>query len=209
MRLCVFGAAGRTGIEVVNDAAAHGYEVVACVRSDRSAGFFPSDTVVKKGDILDDISVLGAVRGSDAVISVIGHARGSDPLLQTKGMAHLVEAMKAAGVKRVLSLTGTGARVTGDEPSILDQALNSIVAKVDPERIKDGVEHIEVLRKSGLDWTVVRVLKLGQSRKAINEYKLTDGGPAELLTSRKKAARVLVDLVSQEEYFGKFPIISG
>jgi hypothetical protein len=35
------------------------------------------------------------------------------------------------------------------------------------------------------------------------------GGPAELLTSRKKAVRVLVDLVNNKEYIGKLPIISG
>jgi len=43
----------------------------------------------------------------------------------------------------------------------------------------------------------------------MNKYKLTAGGPAGLLTSRKKAARVLVDLVNNMEYVGRLPIISG
>jgi hypothetical protein len=84
-----------------------------------------------------------------------------------------------------------------------------MVGMVDPERINDGVEHINVLRASDLDWTVVKVLKLGKSNKEITEYKLTAGGPAELLSSRKKAARVLVDLVNNKEYVGKLPVISG
>jgi putative NADH-flavin reductase len=209
MKICVLGAGGRTGVEVVNAAGRLGFNVVAFVYSDRARRDFPMDTVVKKGNVMEYDSLLEAVRGVDAVISVIGHVKGSDPFMQTKGMVNLVKAMEAASIKRVLSLTGTGARVMGDEPSILDKALNCIVAKVDPERIKDGVEHIEVLRKSGLDWTVVRVLKLGKNRKEIKKYRLTDGGPAEPLTSRKKAAKVLVELVGQEEYFGKFPIISG
>ncbi len=194
---------------MVNCARMHGFEVVAFVYSDRSIRYFPIDTVVKKGNIMEYDSVLEAIRGSDAVISVIGHIKGSDPFMQTKGMVNLAKAMEEIGIKRLLSLTGTGARVRDDKPSILDKVLNYIVGRVDPERINDGVEHLKVLRKSNLDWTVVRVLKLGKSNKEIKKYKLTDGGPAELLTSRKKAARVLVELVNHKEYIGKFPIISG
>lgn len=167
------------------------------------------DVVVKKSNIIEYDSVLEAIRGSDAVISVLGHIKGSDPRMQTKGMVNVAKAMEEIGIKRLLSLTGTGARVSGDKPSILDRGLNYIVGMVDAERINDGVEHIEVLRRTNLDWTVVRVLKLGKSNEEINKYNLTDGGPAELLTSRKKAAKVLVDLVNNKEYIGKLPIISG
>jgi putative NADH-flavin reductase len=209
MKICVFGAAGRTGIEVVHCARAHGFEVVAFVRGAGSNQCFPMDVAVKRGDVMDYASVLEAMRGSDAVISVLGHVKGSDPFMQTKGMINLVKAMGETGIKRVLSLTGTGARVKGDTPSISDRVLNYIVGMVDPERINDGVEHIKVLRESNLDWTVVRVLKLGKSNREINKYKLSSGGPAELLTSRKKAAQVLVDLVNNKEYTGRLPIISG
>lgn len=193
----------------MNCARAHGYEAVACVHRDRAKDFFPIDVPVKKADIVDYDSVCEAIRGVDAVISVLGHIRGSAPRMQTKGMGNVVKAMKETGIRRLLSLTGTGVRVSGDKPSVLDNVLNHIVGRVDPERIHDGVEHINVLRESDLDWTVVRVLKLGNSNKEINQYKLTAGGPAELLTSRKKAARVLVDLVNNREYVGMLPIISG
>ena len=193
----------------MNCARAHGFEVLACVYSDRSNKLFPIDVLVRKANIMDYDSVLEAIRGSNAVISVLGHNKGSDPLMQTKGMVNVAKAMEETGIKRLLSLTGTGARVRGDTPSILDKVLNCIVGMVDPERIHDGVEHIKVLRESDLDWTVVRVLKLGKSNKEIVKYKLTAGGPAELLTSRKKAARVLVDLVNNKEYIGKLPIVSG
>jgi len=209
MKLLIVGAAGKTGGEVVHCARAHGFEVVAFVYRARSNKYFPVDVVVKQGNIMDYDSVLEAIRGADAVISVLGHVKGSDPLMQTKGMVNVAKAMKETGIKRLLSLTGTGARVSGDTPSILDKVLNYVVARVDPERIHDGIEHIKILRGSSLDWTVVRVLKLGKSNKEINKYKLSAGGPAELLTSRKKAARVLVDLVNNKEYIGQLPIISG
>jgi hypothetical protein len=110
-------------------------------------------------------------------------------------------------------LTGTGAREEGDTPSIIDTVLNLFVKLVDPERINDGVEHVKVLKNSGLDFTVVRVLKLGNGEwerdGEVGVYKLTVGGPAELLTPRKKVAKVIVDLVNDQNFVGKCPVVSG
>jgi len=209
MKICVFGADGRTGVEVVNYAKKQGYKVVAFVYSESSNKYFSNDIEIKKGDVIDYNSVLEAVRGSDTIVSVIGHIKNSDPLMQTKGIKNIVKAMEESGVKRVLSLTGTGARVENDKPSLVDRILNFFVSIVDPERIRDGIEHVKVIRKSNLDWTVVRVLKLSKSESEADEYKLTDGGPAELQTSRKKVAKVLVDLINDKKYIGKLPVISG
>jgi hypothetical protein len=209
MKICIFGADGGTGVEVVNAAKSHGFEVVAFVYSNGSNTYFPSGVTVKMGNVMDYDSVREAITGSDAVISVLGHIKGSDPLMQTKGIMNIVRAMKDSGITRILSLTGTGARVENDNPSIIDRFLNFIVKAVDPDRVNDGIQHVKVIQDSGLDFTIVRVLKLSKSNEEFKSYKLTEGGPAELQTSRKKVARVLVDLVVNKEYIGKLPVISG
>lgn len=208
MKICIFGADGRSGVEVVKYAHQKGYEVFAFVYSDSSNKFFPEGTKIIKGDVMNYDDVFSAIDGVDAVVSVLGHIKGSDPLMQTKGMINIVKAMKELNVKRVLSLTGTGARAENDKPSVIDIFLNFIVKLVDPNRINDGVEHVKVLRNSNLDWTVVRVLKLSKKDSEVGEYKLTEGGPAELQTSRKKVAKVLVDLIDDKKYIGKLPVIS-
>ncbi len=208
MKICVFGADGRTGVEVVNYAVSQGFEVVAFVYSENSNKYFPSGVEIKKGDVMNYADALEAVRGTDAVVSVLGHIKGSLPLMQTIGMKNIVQAMQSLGVKRVLSLTGTGVRVSGDTPSIVDKFLNFFVKLVDPNRVNDGVLHVQVLQDSGLDFTVVRVLKLSKSDKEFKGYELTFGGPAELQTPRKKVAKVLVDLINDKKYIGKMPVIS-
>lgn len=209
MRLCIFGADGRTGVEVVRYAKFCGVDITAFVYSDTSQFNLLDGVRVQKGDVMNYDQVKEAMRGADAVISVLGHIKGSDPRMQTKGMENIVRVMKGLGVKRVLSLTGTGARVVGDTPSIADRFLNLGVALVDPERIQDGIEHARVLEESGLDYTIVRVLKLGNSTADVGVVKLTNGGPAEFVTSRKKVAKVLVDLINDTAYIGKQPVISG
>lgn len=209
MNVCIFGADGRTGVLVVKYAKEKGHEVVAFVYNENSNKYFPEGTKIKKGDVMDYDAVLDAMKGCDAVISVLGHIKGSDPLMQTTGMKNIVKAMRELGIKRVLSLTGTGARVEGDKPSLVDRFLNFGVKLVDPNRINDGIEHVKVLQESGLNYTIVRVLKLSKSDKDFNDYRLTEGGPAEILTSRKKVAKVLIDLIDEEKYFSKLPVISG
>lgn len=208
MKLCIFGADGRIGIEVVKYAHEKGYEISAFVYNDLSNKFFPEKTKVIKGNIMNYDDVLSAFDGVESVISVLGHIKGSDTRMQTKGIENIVKAMNARGIKRILSLTGSGAREVGDSPSLLDRILNFAVGIVDPERIADGTLHVYVLKNSDLDWTVVRVLKLGSSQKEVSCYALTYGGPAEILSSRKKVAHVLVDLLDNKNYFKKLPVIS-
>jgi len=196
MKICIFGAAGRTGREVVQSAKAKAHEVVPFSYSDGK-------------DVMDYEAVRNAINGCEAVISTLGHIKGSDPLMQTKGIGNIVKAMKELGIRRVLSMTGTGARVAGDKPSLVDRCLNFGVKLVAPDRINDGVEHAKVLQESGLDWTIVRVLMLSKSDSEAKGYKLTDHGPAELLTSRKKVAQVLMDLLDDTNSYGKLPVISG
>ncbi len=208
MNITVFGADGRTGIEVVNCATALGYKVTAFVYNDSSNKFLSKEVRIVKGNVLNPEDVLAVVVGTDAVISVVGHIKGSDPLMQTKGMQNIVNAMEELGIKRVLSLTGTGVRLSQDKISLMDILLNLGIGTFDPARVKDGIEHAKVLQKSKLDWTILRVLKLGNSETQIINYKLTEGGPAELMTSRKKVAKVLVDLIRDEKYIRKMPIIT-
>ena len=208
MNISIFGADGRTGIEVVRYAQNKGHNVTAFVYSKNSKTFLPETVKIIQGNVLQYEEVRSAINGSDAIISVLGHIKGSDPLMQTKGMQNIVNAMQEFGVKRVLSLTGTGVRTSGDKPSILDRVLNIAVGFVDPDRVRDGIEHAKILQNSNLDWTIARVLKLSKSDKLFKDYELTYGGPAEPLTSRKKVARVLVDLVLDQKFIKKMLVIS-
>ncbi len=209
MKLCIFGADGRTGVEVVRYAVSQGFSCVACVYRKPDEGYFDEGVVVRQVDILDSESGREALVGCDAVVSVVGHIRGSHPRMQTEGMKNIVSGMEAHHIQRILRLTGTGARAPGDIPSFVDRLLNFLVMRVDPERMRDGIAHLDVLKNSRLDWTVVRVLKLGSSRREVSEYRLTPGGPAQLLTSRKKVAKVLVDLIHDTKSVRKLPVVSG
>lgn len=208
MKICIFGADGRTGSEIVKYAKSKGYEITAFVYTGSILSFSSNDIKIIEGDVLDYHQVLLACTDVDVIVSALGHVQGSDPRMQTKGIINIVRAMKEINLTRIISLTGTGVRVQGDTPSTIDKILNYLVTLLDRNRMVDGIEHAKVLQQSGLDWTIVRVLKLNSSQKSIKNYTLTSGGPAELLTSRKKVSKVMVDLIEDPRYSNTLPVVS-
>jgi putative NADH-flavin reductase len=206
-KICIFGADGRTGVQVVKIATKAGHSVVAFVYSKTKADHFDKSVEVIQGNILDGLAVEQAIRDVDSVISVVGHIKDTDPLMQTKGIQNIISKMAKNNIKRLISLTGTGARTEGDTPSIVDRFLNMIISMVDPERINDGQKHVEALQKSELDWTVLRVLKL-TNKDFSGDYALSDHGPVEFSTPRAKVAQIMVDLATSSDYIHKMPISS-
>ena len=103
MKLCVIGANGRTGREILDGARARGHEVTAFVRSPEKLGPMPGVGVVR-GDPRQASSLASALPGHDAVLSAIGpHPR--DALLRRSTLLAdcaraTVEAMTATGVGR-------------------------------------------------------------------------------------------------------------
>ena len=99
MKICIFGADGRSGVEVVRYAAEMDYEITAFVYNDASNKFFPENTRIIKGNVMNFDDVFSALDGADAVISTLGHINGSDIRMQTRGIENITKAMSARGIK--------------------------------------------------------------------------------------------------------------
>ncbi|WP_206789447.1 SDR family oxidoreductase [Amycolatopsis sp. MtRt-6] len=168
MQVTVLGATGRTGLHVVRLLAARGYSVRAGLRSRHRAELLRglpvepvlADVTADPGDLVE------AFKNSDVVISAVG-APDPEPesvnLVDRDGAIAAVRAAERAGVPRYLQLSAQFA----DAPDQGDRLVRSILFA---KQISDSV-----LRKSALNWTIVR------------PSTLTDG-PG---TGRVKAARHL------------------
>lgn len=205
MKIAVIGANGKTGRVFVNEAVQRGFEVRAGVFHTNS--FTKSDYIdVVQCDAtkLEDVESL--IKGCDVVVSLIGHVKGSPAFLQTSSTANILSAMKKQGVRRLLSLTGTGVRFPDDTPSYIDRALNLSIKLIDPERIRDGIAHADVIKESDTDWTILRVLKLTDF--PMHHYEVTTTGPARILVSRHVVADALLRIISENAYSKHAPIVS-
>lgn len=202
MRIAVFGAAGKSGQIFIRYAIEQGYSVTANTFHHTISLEHPKLKVVT-GDATDIKVVQKTVQGCNVVVSLVGHNKNSVTNMQTLVIKNII----ACKPKRLISLTGTGARLDGDIVPLVDRFVTSILLKFDSRRIFDGRDHLAALKNSGLDWTVVRVMKLHDGKA--RPFTLREHGPSKLLTSRYEVAYAIVDLIESNEFTGKAPIISA
>ena len=144
---------GRAGKLLTEYALEAGHSVTAFSRSVDKADLSHPKLRYVKGDVLYPALLEAVMPGHDAVISVLGVRNFSGPItLLSEGMEAIVNVMKNTGVKRVLTIGGSGilqqtdTRLRRDDPGF-PPYLHNITA--DHYRVYDILSH------SGLDWTIV------------------------------------------------------
>lgn len=205
MKLAVIAANGRSGKIFVEYALAAGHSVRAGVHgTDNLAAH--KDLEVVQCDATNPDNLNSLLKGQEAVVSFIGHVKGSPAYVQTDAMRTLVPIMKEHGIRRLVSLTGTGVRLPGDNITLVDRILNASIQIIDPARVKDGREHMQVIKESDLDWTVIRVLKLQNTTPT--PFTLREHGPTKWYVSRQEVARGVLQVLQEQSFIQQAPIIS-
>ncbi len=141
MKLLVVGATGTLGRQIVRCALDEGHEVQCLVRSFQRGGFLREwGAQLLRGNLCVAETLPPALEGVDAVIDA-ATARPTDAIEQVdwQGKVNLIQAAKAAGVKRYIFMSILGAEKYPDVP-LMD--------------IKRCTE--KFLAESGLDYTILR-----------------------------------------------------
>ena len=209
MKIAVFGATGRTGRHVVEQALARGDEIKALVRDPSKLGISDENLEVVHGDVLDSTKVAETVAGTDAVLIALGQTKTSPKDVQTRGTRNIVAAMKEHGVWRLVSLTGAGVRDPRDEPKLADKAITFLLKRLQSDVLKDAEGHAEVIRKSGLEWVLVRGPRLTDGPRT-GEYRVGYVGKnSGTRASRADVAEFMLRQLEGDEYLGRMPMISS
>ncbi len=79
LKLVVFGASGRTGVHVVEQALAAGHTVTAFVRNPSKISIQHPNPILFQGDVMDAAAVEEAIAGQEGVISALGPVRPPVP----------------------------------------------------------------------------------------------------------------------------------
>ncbi|MFE0651604.1 NAD(P)-dependent oxidoreductase [Streptomyces sp. NPDC059534] len=119
MRLLLFGVTGGTGAQLLDQALGAGHQVTAVARDPARVPVTDPGTrlTVVPGDVLAPDGWRRAVPGHDAVVSCLGSTDRKHPTtVYSQGARNIVEAMRAAGVGRLLCLSSAGLEITPDVP---------------------------------------------------------------------------------------------
>jgi putative NADH-flavin reductase len=124
------------------------------------------DARVFEGDVLDPPALARSMNGVDAVISTLGPNKASPPDLCARGTKNILDAMRAAHVRRIAQVTGA---MIGHPHEHLGLVYRLIQRAVGSAALEDRRVQERLVCDSQLDWTLVR------------PTRLTDGRPAPVL----------------------------
>ena len=164
MRVLIIGASGGTGRELVRQALERGHHVTALARNPARVEMTHERLTVAKGDVMDPASLQAAVRNQDAVVCALGHKRWLGPSkILSRGTGNIVDAMKTAGVRRLVAETALG---VGDSTGRLGLYYTLFtIPFILPFYWYDKGRQERVVRDSGLDWVIVRPGQLTKGKK--------------------------------------------
>ncbi|WP_295716397.1 NAD(P)-dependent oxidoreductase [Mucilaginibacter sp.] len=153
MKLALIGATGFVGKAVLNEALQRGYDVTAIARDPKKVETASDKLTLKAADVLDTESLAVALKGHDAVVSAY-NAGWTNPNLYddfVKGSEAIQQAVKQAGVKRLLVVGGAGSLYAAPGLQLVDSPQFPAEWKAGATGARDYLNTLK--KETELDWT--------------------------------------------------------
>jgi len=171
VKLTIVAATGGIGRQMLDQALAAGHDVTAVVRS---PGRLPGGVRAVIADLAaaDPAALESAVAGADAVLSGLGPRSRADAGIASRGTRAIAAAMSAAGARRLVVVSaapiGTVASPARPHPPRHDpgdafwmrHVLSHVAKALFRAHYADLALMEDIVRDSGLDWTIVRPPRL-------------------------------------------------
>jgi putative NADH-flavin reductase len=188
MIIALFGAGGHIGRGILHEAVARGHDVIAIVRDPARANIDNPKVKVVAGDVANPATYAKAVAGADAAVASLSGRRDADAGLVPKYAATLLEALPAAGVKRLVWVGGAGSLETAPGVQVADDP--NFPAAWKPEA-KAQADALDVFRKSkaNIDWTYISPAALIEDGERSGQYRI---GGDQLLVDANGKSRITI-----------------
>lgn len=200
-KIALFGATGRIGSSILNEALARGHQVTAIVR-DPAHPVPPRHLLeCKPGDVLKPESVALAVMGSDVVVSAYGPGAGDAEQIVTAAKA-LVEGVGAEQPMRLIAVNGAGSLEVSPGVQLMDTPDFPHAWKHLAEAHREA---LGLYRAAPFDWTCISPAaeiepgkRTGRYRTATDQLVVDGGGKSRI--SMEDFAVAVVDEIERPKF---------
>lgn len=194
LKILVYGASGKVGSHVVEEALNRGHRVTAVSRDPSKIARVHEGLSVVRGDVLDPASVAGLVEGHDIVIvSVRGIAGNSKnpadavPFLAAQNVVDALRAM-APGASRLIHVGGAGSLEVAPGVLLADRLPKLFMPKSLELEIAGQILTLEHLRNVGdVNWTYATPPRSFTPGKRTGEFRI---GGDQLMEDAKGKSRI-------------------
>ena len=204
MKVVIFGANGKTGTLLLNQALDRGFQVVAYVRKAGSILNDHKNLKIVVGNLNETLNLTDAIVGADACISALGGGsltHRSPEIIQ--GIDNIVTIMEQEVVPRFIYLSSLGA---GESRFLISPFMRLLIVNFMLRvPLADHNANEQRIAKSKLKWTLVRPGSLTDGALT-GELKLGSDNnkmKGNLSISRANVASFMLDQLTSNTYENK------
>ena len=206
MKLVLFGATGKSGLEILKQSLAKGDLVTAFVRDPLKLEMQHDNLKVITGDIFEIVSVGQAIQGQDAVVCALGSSELKKTTIRAEGTKNIIQGMKENKVKRLVIISAMGVGESWDTLSGINKFFFATLLKSSRE---DHEAQEAAVKESGLDWTIIRPSGLVDTPRT-GIYDAGENIPAKTSKiARADVADLILKELEQNANLGKALTISN
>lgn len=213
MKIVVFGATGIVGKAVVNEALKKGHEVTVLTRNARKVTIRHEHLHIVEGNVADKNVVRTVLKDQEAVIQTLGiggKGDGKPTSIVSEANKIIMTEMEQMNVKRLIAISVIGA---GESLTFLPWIYRKLVLPLFMkwfQAIIDDKNRMEpMIKKSGLDWTIVRCTTV-KERPATGKVNATlDGKGLKFSISAADMAVFIVNQLTDNSFLKQNPTISN
>ncbi|KAL2808286.1 NAD(P)-binding protein [Aspergillus granulosus] len=220
MHVLVIGGTGRTGKLVIDELLSRGHEVTTLARNPGALGAPRPKLTIVEGTPTDLTNVRSAFKAHapDVVIVTLNAPRASDspfaapispPTLMADCNSNVIAAMKEFNVRKIVIMQAFG---VGESWGNMNCMLQLLMKKSNMYLQYDDHNAVEeIVKQGGVDYVLVRPLRLVESEGKVVKVWLEHGKGVPLMasTSRVGVARFLVDAAEESRWDNSEPVISN
>jgi putative NADH-flavin reductase len=211
MRIAVVGAAGRTGLHVVEQALERGHSVTALARRPERISLRHERLTTGVADALDRATLDGSLTGSAAVVSTLGVGTSRAPTtLYSEGIANVLEAMDAHGVTELAVISAAPVGPRAEQPFLERRIAMPVLDRIFGATYADMRRMEDILSGSHVNWVAVRPPRL-VDKPGTGHYRIDVERPLPRARSLTYAdlATALLDSLEREDLYRRTAFVAN
>lgn len=196
MNIIIFGASGKTGKIVVENALQQKYNVTAFVRDSSKLSISDKNLTIIEGDAANQEAVAKAIEGQNIVISCLGANNGLGKTTVLHEMTiNIVAGMKTHHVQQIIYVASAG--IDKEIPGLSGKLMMKMLGNV----LKDHRNAVQVIKENIPHYTIVRPLGLND-QPFTGSYRETATGIPEKgrRISRADVADFIIRAITDSAY---------
>lgn len=205
--LAILGGTGKSGKYLVSRLLEKGYNLKILIRSPENFKISNPLVEVIKGDARDYDSVRTLLTDCQAVVSTLGQPKRESSIF-SQATQNLLKAMNEFGMQRYVVTTGLNVDTPFDNKSPKTKYATDWMKTHYPETTADKQTEYNILSKSDVSWTLVRLPLIDQTESRYEVKISLEDCPGDKI-SATDLAYFLIHQLDDNTYSKKSPFIAN